>query len=214
MASEVRLITTHDMDDRIAEMCEVGRIFGERGWLAATAGNLSARLGESHLLITASGCFKTSLDRASFVVVGLDGSLDPAGKRPSAETDLHRRIYQRCPLAGAVVHIHSVNATLISRVRRAVFTAQGYEMAKALEGVDTPEDAVSVPIFPNDQDIPGLAARVDAYLDEHPGTIGYLLESHGLYTWGRTMADARRHTEALEFLFACEMELARLRSLP
>lgn len=202
------------MDDRIAEMCEVGRIFGERGWLAATAGNLSTRLGESHLLITASGHFKTSLDRDSFVVVGLDGSLDPAARRPSAETDLHRGIYRRYPLAGAVVHIHSVNATLISRIRRPVFTAQGYEIAKAFSGVGSPEEAVSIPIFPNDQDIPGLATRVDAHLDEHPGTIGYLLESHGLYTWGRTMAEARRHTEAFEFLFACEMELARLRPQP
>jgi methylthioribulose-1-phosphate dehydratase len=40
---------------------------------------------------------------------------------------------------------------------------------------------------------------------------GYLIDGHGLYAWGRTMAEARRHLEAFEFLFHCELELRKLR---
>jgi methylthioribulose-1-phosphate dehydratase len=31
-----------------------------------------------------------------------------------------------------------------------------------------------------------------------------LLARHGLYTWGQSVAEARRHLEALEFLFEVE----------
>ncbi|MDU1661274.1 MAG: class II aldolase/adducin family protein, partial [Stenotrophomonas maltophilia] len=40
---------------------------------------------------------------------------------------------------------------------------------------------------------------------------GYLIDGHGLYAWGRDMAEARRHLEAFEFLFHCELELRKLR---
>jgi methylthioribulose-1-phosphate dehydratase len=38
-----------------------------------------------------------------------------------------------------------------------------------------------------------------------------LLAGHGLYAWGETADDARRHVEALEFLLACHLEERRLR---
>ena len=40
---------------------------------------------------------------------------------------------------------------------------------------------------------------------------GFLLSGHGLYAWGATAADARRHVEGLEFLLACHLEERRLR---
>jgi methylthioribulose-1-phosphate dehydratase len=39
---------------------------------------------------------------------------------------------------------------------------------------------------------------------------GYLIDGHGLYAWGRDMAEARRHLEAFEFLFDCELQLRAL----
>ena len=68
---------------------------------------------------------------------------------------------------------------------------------------------MDVPVFPNTQDMPELAARVDAALDAGP-LWGYLIDGHGLYAWGRTMAEARRHLEAFEFLLGCELDLRRL----
>jgi methylthioribulose-1-phosphate dehydratase len=40
---------------------------------------------------------------------------------------------------------------------------------------------------------------------------GFLIARHGLYTWGRDLAEARRHIEIYEFLFEC---VARARTLP
>ena len=53
------------------------------------------------------------------------------------------------------------------------------------------------------QDIPILALEVNAYLDANPQTVAYLIRGHGVYTWGKTITDTRRHIEALEFLFEC-----------
>ena len=55
----------------------------------------------------------------------------------------------------------------------------------------------------------GVAARpgVDWF---HAPLAAYLIDGHGIYTWGRDMAEARRHLEALEFLLGCELDLRRL----
>ena len=63
---------------------------------------------------------------------------------------------------------------------------------------------------PTPSDIPTLAAQVDVLLDNGP-LWGYLIDGHGLYAWGRDMAEARRHLDAFEFLIRCELEMRRLR---
>ena len=57
-----------------------------------------------------------------------------------------------------------------------------------------------LPITENDQDMPRLAARVGQMLSSHPDAHGFLIAGHGLYTWGRSIADAERHVEIMEFL--------------
>lgn len=195
---------------KAAELIRAGRFFFERGWVPATAGNFSARLDGQHVLVTVSGRHKGELSAEDFGVVGLDGQVRSAGKRTSAETPLHLQLYQRDAALGAVLHTHSINATLLSRVQPGAVVLEGYEVLKALPGIHTHEVRVVVPVFPNDQDVPRLAARVEAYMAEHAQVHGYLIAGHGFYTWGRSVAEACRHMEAFEFLFACEIELRRL----
>ena len=45
-----------------------------------------------------------------------------------------------------------------------------------------------------------LAERVAGALSQHPAAHGFLLRRHGLYTWGKDLAQAKRHVEILEFL--------------
>ncbi|HYO53912.1 methylthioribulose 1-phosphate dehydratase [Archangium sp.] len=202
---------TEDIDARTEELIRAGRFFFERGWVPATAGNFSARLDERHLVITASGRHKGELAADGFLVVGLEGEVLSPGRKPSAETALHLQLYRREPSLGAVLHTHSLPSTLLSRLSPGGVVLEGYEVLKALPGVDTHEVHLEVPVFPNDQDMPRLAAHVEAYMREHPGLHGYLIEGHGLYTWGHTVAEARRHVEAFEFLFECEWEMRRLK---
>ena len=70
----------------------------------------------------------------------------------------------------------------------------------ALEGVKTHEHQEWIPVFENSQDIPALAKEVEALLKQDPRPHGFLLRSHGLYTWGEDVAEARRHVEIFEFL--------------
>ena len=109
-----------------------------------------------------------------------------------------------------MLHTHSLAATVLSRLSPTGVVLEGYEVLKALPGVKTHQMRLEVPVFGNDQDIPRLAARVEAHLEAHPALPGYLIEGHGLYTWGATVAEARRHVEAFEFLLACELELRRM----
>lgn len=196
--------------DRAGELIRAGRFFFERGWVPATSGNLSARLDASHLLITVSGRHKGELTAEDLMVVDLEGRPLTPGQRPSAETPLHLQLYRRAPGLGAVLHTHSLHATLLSRLLHGELVLEGYELLKALPGVTTHDTRVVVPIFPNDQDIPRLAAKVQAHLEGHPDVHGYLIAGHGLYTWGRSVEEARRHVEAFEFLFECELQLRRL----
>jgi methylthioribulose-1-phosphate dehydratase len=82
-------------------------------------------------------------------------------------------------------------------------------MLKGLEGIATHDTHADVPIFANTQDMTELAARIRsafAPLDwtaGRPPCHGFLLSRHGLYTWGRDLAEARRHVEIFEFLFEC-----------
>ena len=188
------------------QLIAAGRFLFDRGWVPATSGNFSARLPDGHLVLTVSGRHKGKLTRDDLLLADADGrSLD--GRRPSAETQLHVQIYRRCPGAGCVLHPHTVNATLLSRLHADRLVLQDYELLKAFPGVDTHECSVTLPIFPNDQDIGRLAHAVDAYMASHDAVHGYLIAGHGFYTWGRTAEDALRHVEAFEFLFDCEMRL-------
>jgi methylthioribulose-1-phosphate dehydratase len=111
-----------------------------------------------------------------------------------------------------VLHTHSVNATVLSLLTEGGLRLRDYELLKAFPAIDTHENELAVPVFPNDQDIGRLAASVASYLDLHPETQGYLIAGHGCYTWGSRVEDARRHLEAFEFLFECEVLLRRLRT--
>jgi methylthioribulose-1-phosphate dehydratase len=104
--------------------------------------------------------------------------------------------------AGAVLHTHSIWSTFLSHRHRerGGLTITGLEMLKGLDGVMTHEHSEWLPILPNSQDMATLAADLDRVLRMHPDAHGVLLAGHGLYTWGKTLADAERHVEIFEFL--------------
>jgi methylthioribulose-1-phosphate dehydratase len=183
------------------------------GWTPATSSNFSQRLDDRHAAITVSGRDKGKLTPADIMVVDFDGRAVGSDHRPSAETLLHTQLYRRFPEIGCVLHTHSHNQTVASRLYGNVGRVhlEGYELLKAFVGNHTHEAAIDLPVLPNTQDMPALAAQVEALLDAGP-LWGYLIDGHGLYAWGRTMAEARRHLDAFEFLLGCELDLRRLRN--
>ncbi|MBB3103655.1 methylthioribulose 1-phosphate dehydratase [Azomonas macrocytogenes] len=190
---------------------EAGRFLYARGWSPATSSNYSARLTSTEALLTVSGKHKGILGADDLLAVDMHGNSLEQDKKPSAETLLHTQLYRSRPDIGAVLHTHSVNATVLSRLTLSdslVFA--DYELQKAFSGVSTHESQVLVPIFDNDQDIARLAAKIQPWLDAHPDCVGYLIRGHGLYTWGTKVSDALRQVEAFEFLFECELKIKAL----
>ena len=195
-----------DFAQRAQELIEAGRYIDSRGWVPATSGNFSARLANGRIAITVSGRHKGRLTPADIMLVDAEGrSLD--GRTPSAETQLHTALYRRYPTVGAVLHPHSPGSTLLSRLKTTSVELENYELLKALKGIRTHESRVSVPIFPNDQDIPRLADVIDCWMDNHGDIHAYIIASHGFYTWGDNVQEALRQVEALEFLFDIESRL-------
>jgi methylthioribulose-1-phosphate dehydratase len=209
-----QVLGLHDSSEALArlatELVDAACWLAGRGWVPATSGNFSARISPDRIAITVSGRHKGHLVSQDIMVVDSEGrSLD--GKRPSAETPLHTSIYRHFPEVASVLHVHSVSATLISRRREGSLVLEGYELLKAFRGIDTHETRITVPIFPNDQDIPRLARAVEARLDQSAPVHGYLIAGHGLYAWGTSVEEALRHVEAFDFLFECELRQEGLR---
>ena len=182
------------------------------GWTPATSSNFSMRLDDNHCAITVSGRDKGALDLDDIMVIDLDGDAIDATSRPSAEAALHTQIYRRFPDAGAVLHTHSRTQTVASRLFAAagLIRLTGYELLKAFKGYSSHNATMEVPVFPNSQEMPELTRRVDAWLGDGRPLQAYLIDGHGVYTWGRDMDEAKRHLEALEFMLACELDLKRL----
>jgi methylthioribulose-1-phosphate dehydratase len=186
----------------------VGREFHSRGWSLGTSSNYSTVLSREpfRLLITASGKDKSQLSADDFVVVDESGSLieSTGNGKASAETLLHV-VAARRDGVGAVLHTHSSWATTLSDLfhGQGALSIEGYEMLKGLEGIKTHDHAERVRIFENSQDIAALSIDLQKLLDAHDPTVrfGFLLRRHGLYTWGKDLAEARRHIEIFEFLF-------------
>jgi methylthioribulose-1-phosphate dehydratase len=187
-----------------SSLAAVARGFHGRGWLLGTSGNLSAVVQREplHLAMSPSGVDKgeltaeqlLSIDENAHVLGGHSG-------KPSDETLLHLRIVKERG-AGAVLHTHSIWNTILSDLYAAQggVAIEGYEMLKGLQGVRTHKHSEWLPIVENSQDMSALAETIAQTLTEHKAAHGFLVRRHGLYSWGETVAQAKRHIEIFEFL--------------
>jgi len=191
-------------EDLARQLVSAGHALYAHGMVPATSGNLSARVSPEVIAITVSGAHKGHLTSADIMPIdNVGNSLD--GRRPSAETGLHTQIYSAFPEAGAILHHHSPRATLISQLAGDEVLLSDYELLKAFPGINTHETVVSVPVFPNDQDIHRLSEKIRGRMQSPGPLFGYLIRGHGLYTWADTVDRAMIHVEAFEFLFRCEL---------
>ena len=190
--------------------CELAAL----GWTPATSSNFSMRVDADYAAITVSGRDKGRLVRTDIMLIDMHGDAVGTDARPSAETALHTQVYRRWPEMNAVLHTHSRTQSVASRLyaEEGVIRLHGWELQKAITGYSTHDSVLEIPVFPNTQRMSELVARVDAWLDAGKPLHAYLIDGHGIYTWGRDMHETHRHLEALEFLLACELDLKKLRA--
>lgn len=184
--------------DQAAEaLVAVGRAFGARGWAPATSGNYSARLGDGRIAITVSGAHKGRLTTGDIMLLD---SGDP--RRPSAETALHLALYRAFPDVRSVLHSHAAVSVALGRTRGDEWTIADHELLKALPGIDTHAASIAIPIVENSQDMAAIEAAAMARIGRVPA---FMIRGHGLYGWGRSIAEAERVIEALEWLAEAEL---------
>ncbi len=197
--------SSQDFAVQAATLAQLGREFHARGWVPASSGNFSARIDANSIAITVSGRHKGRLVTDDIMLADMDGKSLTPGKRPSAETLLHTALYRLYPKVGGVLHTHSPASTVLSMSASEPLVLKDYELLKIFEGIDTHETEIIIPIFPNDQDMERLSAKVNAWIGEHGAIHAYLIAGHGLYTWARDARHAGLQVEALEFMLECEL---------
>ncbi len=198
---------TPSIETEAEALCATAQWCYARGWVPATSGNFSVRdRSMARMLISPSGLDKGLMTRIDLLETDLGGRPADPARKPSAETLLHAVIYRERPDAYAILHVHTIWNTILSGrlVEPGYASLQGYELLKGLAGVTTHEYQERVPILKNSQDYDSLATDLAIALREFASAHGVLLSRHGLYTWGKSVAEARRHLEALEFLFEVE----------
>ena len=196
--------TAPDFSQTAASLSAVAKGFHARGWLLGTSGNLSAVVSREPLCLamSPSGVDKGELTAAQILLIDQHAQvLSEHSVKPSDETLLHLQIVKDRQ-AGAVLHTHSVWNTILSDLyatQRGI-SIEGYEMLKGLDGVRTHEHREWLPIIDNSQDMTLLANTIGETLSRNPNAHGFLLQRHGLYSWGVDLQQAKRHIEILEFL--------------
>lgn len=201
--------------EQVDALCRLGHLFGERQWCLATSGNFSIRVDAAHCLITRSGRDKARLTADDLMLCDLEGTPSEPGFTPSAETALHTLLYRLDERTAAVLHTHSVAATVLSRAGAGEVAFSGLEMQKSIAGIVSHDCTISLPVFENCQDMAVLAAHVESRAAEEGLRVpGFLVRGHGLYAWGNTLAQATRHVEGFEFLLSTALHERAFRPCP
>jgi len=196
-------VNTVRISELETSLAELGRSCYARGWALGTSGNFSAVVSRDPfvLTVTATGLDKGRLLPDHFLRVDANGKVLEGSGQPSAETAVHL-VLADVRQANAILHTHSVWSTIVSELsaHEHGLWIEGYEMLKGLEGVRSHVHREWLPVVENDQDMTRLAGVIETRLSEHPEAHAFLLRRHGLYTWGTTLEQARRHLEILEFM--------------
>ena len=194
------------------ELADIIRNWHLKGWSPATSTNYSFRFPENPdtIYVSRSGIDKSLFTADDFIEVDLKGIPKPdfAGIRPSAETLIHCTLYELFPETRCIVHSHSVYSVLHSAVNQEKVTIEGYEVLKGFDGITTHETAVDCPIFDNSQDMIAFSDTLRQNSDRL-AIPAFIMRKHGTYAWGKSLSEAKRHLETIEYLLECEWKLRR-----
>ncbi len=160
------------------EIIEVSLAMSMSGLSPGRSGNVSARFNDG-MLITPTGMAYEELEPADIVFVAGDGGVPGKQRKPSSEWPLHQAVYKAREDRNAVVHTHSLHATVLSCVKKPI-PAFHYMVAVA-GGKDIP--CVPYATFGTDD----LARHVARGLKHRDAC---LMASHGQIAIGETLSQA------------------------
>jgi L-fuculose-phosphate aldolase len=170
-----------------AEIVRLGRMLHTKGFVAATDGNISARVNGGMILATPTCISKGMMEPEDLVLVDLDGKKIEGRREVSSEIQMHALIYRMRPEIRGVVHAHPPTAT--------GFAAAGLALDRALVS----EIVVSLDSVPlANYGTPGTPELLEALEPFIPGHHAILMANHGAVTYAEDVLHAYMHMETVE----------------
>lgn len=196
--------TEADLRRDLADLCR--RMYAG-GYVVATDGNVSARLGDGRMLVTPSGACKGDLGPGDFILADMQGRpLDPAGPRPSSEIALHVAAYEERPDVRVVCHAHPPTAV--------AFSLAGEEIAACI----LPEIVIGVGnVATAPYATPATRATADVCRPLFQTCDAIILDRHGSVTVARDARAAFYLLERVEWAARVTLmarQLGHVRTLP
>lgn len=171
------------------DIVRAGRMMYERGWMAASDGNITVRLGPDRMLATPSGVCKGWLRPEDLIICDAAGEKISGTGQRTTEMHMHVAIYQERADVQAVVHAHPPTATGFAVAGRALNLGLMPELIVSLG---------SVPLAEYGQ--PGTPALSDGMLPYVGKYNAILLANHGAVCYGDSIMQAYARMETLEHL--------------
>ena len=164
------------------EICELHARLPANRLVAWTSGNISGRLpGTTTMIIKPSGVNFEDLTPDTMCEVAIETLENRGNYKPSSDTATHAYIYKHLPEVGGIVHTHSPFATAWAAIGREIpcfLTA----MADEFGG---PIPCGGFALIGGEE----IGREVVNVLTGHPSP-AIILQSHGVFTIGKTPKDA------------------------
>jgi len=169
------------------EIVRFGRLLHQKGYVAATDGNLTVRLDSNRVLATPTAISKGMMEPEDMVVVDLQ-ACRISGQRPvSSEIGMHLLIYRMRPDVKGVVHAHPVTATGYAAAGLELNQALVSELVLALGSVPLARYAT-----------PGTSDLAKALEPLIPHYDAILMANHGVVSYGDSLLQAYMKMETVE----------------
>jgi L-fuculose-phosphate aldolase len=169
------------------QIASFGKMLHDRGYVAATDGNLSVRLDKQHILATPTAMSKGALRPSDLVIVDLEGRRVSGRHHVSSEIAMHLLIYQLRPDIGGIVHAHPPTATGFAAAGLALDQPLVCEVVIGLGSI--PLARYGTPGTPElCETLRPLISQYDAIL----------MSNHGVVAYGETLDRAYMKMETVE----------------
>ncbi len=178
-----------DLKNLKSSVIEVSKLMHTKGFICATDGNISIKLGKNRYLITPSGINKAFMKPSDLIIIDESAKVISGNKKynPSTEWRMHLKAYKMRPDISAVIHAHPPYVT--------AYTISGAKLPSdilpetILTMGDIPVTSYSTPTSPDNADI------IEEHIKNYDAVV---LKRHGVITVGKDIYSAYNKLEKLE----------------
>jgi methylthioribulose-1-phosphate dehydratase len=112
------------------------------------------------------------------------------------------------PETRVIIHGHGVNPVVISALEKSEVTFEGFEIQKGFDGQTTHLNQIRIPILENSQEMSFFEKEL-VYKRSQLINHCFIIRKHGTYAWGKSLFEAKRHLETLDYLCECKLKMIK-----